>query len=89
MSVSQLTLNLVEGSVSFRFTPEAAREDWYGHPLLQALAVSKQKQVYFLDYHPFGRIRGPLAARLMVDQLQQTRLTRPRGTGKKVEGAPA
>jgi hypothetical protein len=26
MSVSQLTLNLVEGSVSFGFTPEAARE---------------------------------------------------------------
>ncbi|GEM48594.1 ABC transporter substrate-binding protein [Deinococcus cellulosilyticus] len=52
-------------------TPEAAREDWYGHPLLQSLPVSKQKQVYFFDYHPFARIRGPLAARLMVDQLQQ------------------
>ena len=26
MSVSQLKLNLVEGSVSFRFTPEGARE---------------------------------------------------------------
>ena len=55
-------------------TPEAAQNDWYGHPLLKTLPVSKQKQVYFFDYHPFGRIRGPIAARLMVEQLQQALL---------------
>jgi hypothetical protein len=36
MSASQLTLNLVEGSVSFNFTPEAARE------LQQAIAQLMQ-----------------------------------------------
>ncbi|WP_034336057.1 ABC transporter substrate-binding protein [Deinococcus misasensis] len=53
-------------------TPEAARQDWFNQPLLKALPVSKQQQVYFLDYHPFGRIRGPLAAKLVVEQLQKT-----------------
>lgn len=43
MTATQLKLNLVEGSVSFRFTPEAARElqQAFSH-LMQSLKVASQ-----------------------------------------------
>lgn len=46
MSPSQLTLNLVEGSVSFRFTPQAARELQASlAQLMQSLKIASSKLV--------------------------------------------
>ena len=46
MSLSQLTLNLVEGSVSFRFTPQAARELQTSlAQLMQSLKIASSKLV--------------------------------------------
>lgn len=50
-------------------TPTRARADWTGSALTNRLAATQKGQVYFLDYHLFRRIRGPIAAQLVERQL--------------------
>lgn len=50
-------------------TPTRARADWNASPLTSRLRASRANQVYFLDYHLFRRIRGPIAAQLIEKQL--------------------
>ncbi|WP_216318366.1 ABC transporter substrate-binding protein [Deinococcus aestuarii] len=50
-------------------TPARARADWNANPLTTRLRASRANQVYFLDYHLFRRIRGPMAAQLVERQL--------------------
>lgn len=50
-------------------TPTRARKAWFSNSLTSSLRASKDKQVYFFDYHLFRRVRGPIAAELVERQL--------------------
>ena len=50
-------------------TPTRARADWTDSALTSRLPATQKGQVYFLDYHLFRRIRGPIAAQLIERQL--------------------
>ncbi|WP_229671120.1 ABC transporter substrate-binding protein [Deinococcus aquiradiocola] len=50
-------------------TPTRARADWNSTALTSRLQATQKGQVYFLDYHLFRRIRGPIAAQLIERQL--------------------
>ncbi|MGY2896300.1 ABC transporter substrate-binding protein [Deinococcus sp. UYEF24] len=50
-------------------TPTRARADWNSSALTSRLPATQKGQVYFLDYHLFRRIRGPIAAQLIERQL--------------------
>ncbi|WP_407572362.1 ABC transporter substrate-binding protein [Deinococcus altitudinis] len=50
-------------------TPARARADWNSGALTSRLQASRKGQVFFLDYHLFRRIRGPIAAQLIERQL--------------------
>ncbi|WP_289500775.1 hypothetical protein [Gloeocapsopsis sp. IPPAS B-1203] len=49
---------------------------WQQNLILRSLKASQNNQVYFVDYQLWGRIRGPIAAELMIEQIQ-TLLQRP------------
>lgn len=51
--------------------PEFAKRDWEANAVLQTMRASKTKQVYYLEIQLFGRIRGPIAAGLIVENLQR------------------
>lgn len=51
--------------------PEIARRDWESNAVLQTMRASKNKQVYYLEIQLFGRIRGPIAAGLIVENLER------------------
>jgi iron complex transport system substrate-binding protein len=44
---------------------------WQETPVLQALPVYQNSQVYFVDYQLWSRITGPIAAELIVDEVQE------------------
>jgi len=43
---------------------------WQQNLILRSLKASQNNQVYFVDYQLWGRIRGPIAAKLMIEQMQ-------------------
>lgn len=44
---------------------------WQETPLLRSLPAAKAEQVYFVDYQLWSRIRGPTAAKLIIDKIQK------------------
>jgi len=44
---------------------------WEQTPVLRSLPQTLANQVYFVDYHLWSRITGPLATELIIEQLQQ------------------
>jgi iron complex transport system substrate-binding protein len=50
-------------------TPEMAEELWTGNPVLMAHPASTAGRVYYVDYQLWSRLRGPIAARLVTEEL--------------------
>ena len=50
-------------------TPELAEEVWTGNAVLMAHPASVAGRVYFVDYQLWSRLRGPIAARLVTEEL--------------------
>lgn len=63
---------------SGRNSVETARIQWQQNPILRSLTASQANQVHFVDYHLWNRIRGPLAAELVINQILQLLLDPPR-----------
>ncbi|WP_342597251.1 iron-siderophore ABC transporter substrate-binding protein [Cyanobacterium aponinum UTEX 3222] len=47
------------------------KEEWEQIPILQSMPVSQLDNVYFVDYQLWSISRGPIAARLILDQLHK------------------
>lgn len=50
---------------------EEIKQEWGQNPILRSLPASKAEQVYFVDYQLWGRITGPIAAELIIDQVRK------------------
>lgn len=50
-------------------TPELAKELWSGNAVLAGHPASIANRVYFVDYQLWSRLRGPISARLVVEDL--------------------
>ncbi|MBF2048470.1 MAG: hypothetical protein IGS54_14105 [Elainella sp. C42_A2020_010] len=50
---------------------------WQQNPITQSLPASRSGQVYFLDAYLFYNIRGPLAARLILDKIRELLVYHP------------
>lgn len=66
----QLDADLVIVMASSDNTVEAERERWQQNPILRSLPAYQNDQVYFVDYQLWSRIRGPIAAELIMEDLQ-------------------
>lgn len=53
-------------------TPDNAQKEWFAHPLLKSLSVSKKNRVFFADNQQWNRIRGPLAVTQVLQSIQET-----------------
>ncbi|SMB78348.1 ABC transporter substrate-binding protein [Deinococcus hopiensis] len=53
-------------------TPANAEKEWFSHPLLKNLGVSKKQRVFFADNQQWNRIRGPLAMTQVLQNIQET-----------------
>lgn len=54
---------------TFNKTPQVEKI-WQQNLILRSLKASQNNRVYFVDYQLWGRIRGPIAAELMIEQMQ-------------------
>ncbi|PIG95259.1 hypothetical protein [Gloeocapsopsis sp. IPPAS B-1203] len=52
-------------------TVDAERERWQQNAVLRSLCAYQNNQVYFVDYQLWSRIRGAIAADLIVDNVQE------------------
>lgn len=50
---------------------EKIKQEWGQNPILRSLPASKAKYVYFVDYQLWGRITGPIAANLIIDEVRK------------------
>lgn len=50
-------------------TLRALEKEWYGLPITRNVAATATRQIYALDYHPVGRMRGPHGAKAFAEQL--------------------
>jgi len=50
-------------------TPAIAQEMWTSNAVLSALPASQAGRVHFVDYQLWSRVRGPIAARLVTEEL--------------------
>jgi len=51
-------------------TVEAEQRRWQQSPVLRSLPAYQNNQVYFVDYQLWSRIRGPIAAELILEEVQ-------------------
>lgn len=65
----QLDADLIFVMASGENTVENAKAQWEKNPILRSLPPSQDGRVYFVDYQLWNRIRGPIAAELMVDEV--------------------
>jgi iron complex transport system substrate-binding protein len=47
-----------------------AQRQWSQHPILRSLPAVQKNQVYFIDFQ-ITRIRGPIVAQVLINQMQQ------------------
>jgi iron complex transport system substrate-binding protein len=50
---------------------EQVQKEWRNNPILQSLPASQAKRVHFVDYQLWSRIEGPIAAELILKQVQE------------------
>lgn len=50
---------------------DKVKREWSQIPILQSMPVSRSGNVYFVDYQLWSISRGPMAARLILDQLHE------------------
>ncbi|OKH23383.1 ABC transporter substrate-binding protein [Chroogloeocystis siderophila] len=67
----QLDAEIIIVMASADSTVSQIQKLWEQTPVLRSLPVYQANQVYFVDYHLWSRITGPIATELLVEQLQQ------------------
>jgi iron complex transport system substrate-binding protein len=67
----QLEADIIIVMTSSDNTVEAEQKRWQQSPVLRSLPAYQNNQVYFVDYQLWSRIRGPIAAELIVDEVQE------------------
>lgn len=70
-SLPQLKPEIIIVMASGNSSVEQVKTLWRENPILQRLPASQSEHVYFVDYQLWGRITGPIAAELMVDEVRQ------------------
>lgn len=67
----QLDAEIVIVMASANSTIPQIQKLWKQSPVLRSLPAYQTNQVYFVDYHLWSRITGPIATELIVEQVQQ------------------
>ncbi|MBE9193033.1 iron-siderophore ABC transporter substrate-binding protein [Gloeocapsopsis crepidinum LEGE 06123] len=67
----QLEADLIFVMTASNNTVDAERERWQQNAVLRSLCAYQNNQVYFVDYQLWSRIRGAIAADLIVDNVQE------------------
>lgn len=67
----ELKANQIIVMASGQNTISTAKAQWQQNAILRLLPASRANQVYFVDYQLWGRIRGPIAAELVLEQICQ------------------
>lgn len=73
-ALPQLEADLIFVMTASDNTVEAERERWQQNPILRSLPAYQNNQVYFVDYQLWSRIRGPIAAKLITEHVQNVLL---------------
>ncbi|XPM58185.2 MAG: TonB-dependent receptor domain-containing protein [Leptolyngbya sp. IPPAS B-1204] len=79
-TLPQLEADLILALVSDHLRQDAIshiQRVWQQNPITQSLPTSRSGQVYFLDAYLFYNIRGPLAARLILDKIRELLVYHP------------
>jgi iron complex transport system substrate-binding protein len=66
----QLKADFIFVMTSSDNTVEDERARWAQQPILRSLSAYQNNQVYFVDYQLWSRIRGPIVAELILDEIQ-------------------
>lgn len=67
----QLSAGEIIVMASGQNTPDNAAKEWEQSPVLRSLPASKAGRVHFVDYQLWSRIRGPIAAGLVIEGVQR------------------
>jgi iron complex transport system substrate-binding protein len=67
--VPELETDIIIIGASGTATPEMAQELWTGNAVLMAHPASVNGRVFFVDYQLWSRLRGPIAVRLVTEEL--------------------
>lgn len=70
-ALPQLDAGLIFIMASGKSTVENAKTQWQQNPILRSLPASQAGRVYFVDYQLWNRIRGPIAAELMIEEIRR------------------
>lgn len=77
-TLPQMDANIIIVMTSGKSSVEKIEKEWRQNTILRALPTSKTGRVYFVDYHLWSRIRGPIVAELVIDQIRELLLSSPR-----------
>lgn len=66
----QLNPDLIIVMASGDSQVEQIQNLWSNHPILRSLPAYQSNQIYFVDYQLWSRINGPIAAELVLDEIQ-------------------
>lgn len=69
-TLPQLDADLIIVMASGNSRVEQVSQVWTDQPILRSLSAFQNRQVYFVDYQLWSRIQGPIAAGLVIDQVQ-------------------
>jgi iron complex transport system substrate-binding protein len=69
-TLPQLNADRIIVMASSNSSVEQIEKAWEENSILRSLPASKAGQVYFVDFQLWGRIRGPIAAELMIEQIR-------------------
>ncbi|MGD9894778.1 MAG: ABC transporter substrate-binding protein [Dehalococcoidia bacterium] len=58
-------------AASGRNTPESAEKEWNDSPVLRLMPATRDGRVHFVDYQLWSRIRGPIAAELVIEEVRR------------------
>ncbi len=70
-TLPQINADLIIVMASGDSSVEKVKTEWWQNPILRSLPPSQAGRVYFVDYQLWSRIAGPIAAEIMLDQIQE------------------
>jgi iron complex transport system substrate-binding protein len=70
-ALPQINADTIIVMASGNSTVEQVQKEWSKNPILQSLPASQAKRVHFVDYQLWSRIEGPIAAELILKQVQE------------------
>ncbi len=67
----QLQADEIIVAASGQSTPESAEKEWNDSPVLRLMPATRDGRVHFVDYQLWSRIRGPIAAELVIEEVRR------------------